>query len=167
MRVILNVSLTRQTSKFKNILDSWVDSMNLANEATNASGNAEANQEKWEESVNGKMQKISTQWDSFWLNFYNSDFVNGSLDAIVSITGALDNLSESLGGGTTAALAFAGALAFKSTIGNPLWQLIKGGQGRTNVINGIKGKLDRSKYPTAYIFIIEWVYYHRENCVMV
>lgn len=71
--------------------------MTLAEEATNAQGNAEANQEKYMESFNGKVQAIKTQMDEFWLNFYNSDQVSGALDFVHSITEAFTGLEKTLG----------------------------------------------------------------------
>lgn len=92
-----NVAATRQTSKFKNILEAWTDSMNLANEATTTSGNAEANQEKYMESFSGKIQAIKTQMDEFWLNFYNSDQVSGVLDFVQGLTEGFTGLEEAIG----------------------------------------------------------------------
>lgn len=43
------------------MLDAFTDSMSLAEEATTANGNAEANQEKYMESTAGKLQAIKTQ----------------------------------------------------------------------------------------------------------
>ena len=71
--------------------------MTLAEEATNAQGNAEANQEKYMESFNGKVQAIKTQMDEFWLNFYNSDQVGGALDFVHSLTEAFTGLEKTLG----------------------------------------------------------------------
>lgn len=75
---------------------SWKDSMALAEEATNASGNAMANQEKYLESYNGKMQQISTQMDAFWLSFYNSDVTKGVLDFIISLTKGFNELANAI-----------------------------------------------------------------------
>lgn len=120
---------TRQTSKFKNILESWTEAMSLADTATTISGNAEANQEKYEESYSGKIQKISTQWDSFWLNFYDSPATEAVLDFLIKVTGGIDQLSESLGGGTTALMLFLNAFAFKGKFGGVLAKMLLGKRG--------------------------------------
>ena len=88
---------TRQTSKFKSILDAFTDSMSLAEEATTANGNAEANQEKYMESTAGKLQAIKTQMQEFWVNFYNSDSVNGILEFVHSLTEGFTALEKTLG----------------------------------------------------------------------
>lgn len=109
-----NVAATRQTSKFKNILEAWTDSMNLANEATTTSGNAEANQEKYMESFSGKIQAIKTQMDEFWLNFYNSDQVSGALDFVQGLTEGFTGLEEAIGPIPTLITAVFSALTVKN-----------------------------------------------------
>lgn len=109
-----NVAATRQTSKFKNILEAWTDSMNLANEATTTSGNAEANQEKYMESFSGKIQAIKTQMDEFWLNFYNSDQVSGALDFVQGLAEGFTGLEEAIGPIPTLITAVFSALTVKN-----------------------------------------------------
>lgn len=96
-KIAFDVAATRQTSKFKSMLDAFTDSMSLAEEATTANGNAEANQEKYMESASGKLQAIKTQMQDFWVNFYNSDTVNGVLDFIHGLTEGFTSLEKTLG----------------------------------------------------------------------
>lgn len=124
-----NVAATRQTSKFKNILEAWTDSMNLANEATTTSGNAEANQEKYMESFSGKIQSIKTQMDEFWLNFYNSDQVSGALDFVQGLTEGFTGLEEAIGPIPTLITAVFSALTVKNAAAKGLEFLVgKDGQ---------------------------------------
>lgn len=96
-KIAFDVAATRQTSKFKSILDAFTDSMSLAEEATTANGNAEANQEKYMESTAGKLQAIKTQMQDFWVNFYNSGSVNGILEFVHSLTEGFTSLEKTLG----------------------------------------------------------------------
>lgn len=96
-KIAFDVAATRQTSKFKSMLDAFTDSMSLAEEATTANGNAEANQEKYMESTAGKLQAIKTQMQDFWVNFYNSDTVNGVLEFVHSLTEGFTSLEKTLG----------------------------------------------------------------------
>lgn len=96
-KIAFNVAATRQTSKFKSMLDAFTDSMSLAEEATTANGNAEANQEKYMESTAGKLQAIKTQMQDFWVNFYNSGTVNGVLEFVHSLTEGFTSLEKTLG----------------------------------------------------------------------
>lgn len=124
-----NVAATRQTSKFKNILEAWTDSMNLANEATTTSGNAEANQEKYMESFSGKIQAIKTQMDEFWLNFYNSGQVSGALDFVQGLTEGFTGLEEAIGPIPTLITAVFSALTVKNAAAKGLEFLVgKDGQ---------------------------------------
>ena len=96
-KISYDVAATRQTSKFKSMLDAFTDSMSLAEEATTANGNAEANQEKYMESTAGKLQAIKTQMQDFWVNFYNSGTVNGVLEFVHSLTEGFTSLEKTLG----------------------------------------------------------------------
>lgn len=96
-KIAFDVAATRQTSKFKSMLDAFTDSMSLAEEATTANGNAEANQEKYMESTAGKLQAIKTQMQDFWVNFYNSGTVNGVLEFVHSLTEGVTSLEKTLG----------------------------------------------------------------------
>lgn len=96
-KIAFDVAATRQTSKFKSMLDAFTDSMSLAEEATTANGNAEANQEKYMESTAGKLQAIKTQMQDFWVNFYNSGNVNGVLEFVHSLTEGFTSLEKTLG----------------------------------------------------------------------
>ena len=75
------------------MLDAFTDSMSLAEEATTANGNAEANQEKYMESTAGKLQAIKTQMQ----DFYNSGTVNGVLEFVHSLTEGFTSLEKTLG----------------------------------------------------------------------
>ena len=122
--------------------------MSIADAASVTSGNAEANQEKYEESVNGKLQKISTQWDAFWLSVYDSKTTDFVLDFLIKLTGGIDNLAQSLGGGLTAATLFFNLFAIKG-------KFLK------------KGALSQPKsWLQTYIIIIKWAYYHKEYYIM-
>ena len=157
-----NIAATRQTAKFRNILESWTEAMALAEEATITSGNAEENQEKYEESYGGKLQKISTQWDAFWLEIYDSDLTKGVLDMLIGVTGGLDNLVDSLGAGGAAFIAFMNTIAAAGLAKNLL-----GEKGLFGLLTGqSKLNLGRPKSWPLYIFIIKWVYYHRETYIM-
>lgn len=96
-KIAFDVAATRQTSKFKSMLDAFTDSMSLAEEATTANGNAEANQEKYMESTAGKLQAIKTQMQDFWVIFYNSGTVNGVLEFVHSLTEGFTSLEKTLG----------------------------------------------------------------------
>lgn len=128
-KIAFDVAATRQTSKFKSILDAFSESMTLAGEATTTSGNAEANQEKYMESFSGKIQAIKTQMDEFWLNFYNSDQVSGALDFVQGLTEGFTGLEEAIGPIPTLITAVFSALTVKNAAAKGLEFLVgKDGQ---------------------------------------
>lgn len=124
--IAFNIAATRQTSQFRNILMAWTESMDLAAKATNAQGSAEANQQKYQESVAGQMQQIATQWDAFWLKVFQSDGVNVVLDFILNIVKGLNTLADTLGGTTTAFLTFMAALKGMGAIRDVILGLFTG-----------------------------------------
>jgi hypothetical protein len=92
--------------------------MELASEAANSFGNAEANQEKYANSVAGILQSISTEVQSFWLNFINSDLVFDGLTFVQQLVKSLSSAFS--GGGVTSILAVLGGtvgLTFGKNIG--------------------------------------------------
>lgn len=109
-----NVAATRQTSKFKNMIEAWTESMELAESATLAHGNALENQEKYEDSYTGKITKIKTQWDEFWLVLLNSDQTKGVLDFVSDLTARLIDLEKSLGPIPTAITSIIALIAGKT-----------------------------------------------------
>ena len=129
-KISYDIAATRQTSKFKNIIEAFTDSMSLAEEATTAQGNAEANQEKYMESFSGKVQAIKTQMDEFWLNFYQSDQVGGALDFVHSLTEVFTGLEKTLGPIPALITAIFAAMTVKNTASLGLNFLKDGGIGK-------------------------------------
>ena len=117
--ISFEVAATRQTNKFKAILTSMTDSMELATEATEALGNAEANQEKYLESMGGLMQGIKTEMETLWINLYNDDVIKSGLKAVLEFTKGLNDLREEAGAtglALRAGFAVIGASAVKGFV---------------------------------------------------
>lgn len=80
------------------MLDSWVESMEMANDVTyNSDGYAESLQEKYEESFNGKLQKLSSTVEAFWISFMNNDFTTNFIDFLTDAVEWVTDLTESIG----------------------------------------------------------------------
>lgn len=92
--ISFQIAATRQSAKFKSMLEAWTGAMDLANEATNANGNALENQEKFEESYAGKLQRLQTEWQEFWLNMLNSDGFKGLIDALTKLIEFINELAD-------------------------------------------------------------------------
>lgn len=144
--IAFEVAATRQTNKFRAILDSWTESQELANDAAYASGNAMANQQKYEESLAGITQSISTEMNAFWLNTLDSDLLKTFLSGIKDITVGLNSLGDTIGGiPTTGIISAAGLLGltfgdtFISTVRKTIADT-KGGIGPA-LVSGIKAAI--------------------------
>lgn len=81
--------------------------MELANEATNTQGNALANQEKYEESLAGKTQQITTQMQAFWMSVADSKLTRVVVEVANLFTQLINFISDKIG---SIPLALAGAL---------------------------------------------------------
>lgn len=108
----------------KSILSNWTDSMNLATEAVNANGNALDNQEKYEESLEGRIQGLSTELDKLFLNILDGDKSNGIVDLLKNVLELVNSLVDkfgvlgtiALGGGLFAGLKDAGIFSANGLI---------------------------------------------------
>lgn len=99
------------------MLDTWVQSMDDANEAaTNSEGYAESLQEKFEESFNGKLQGLSTAVEEFWISFYDNDQILWVIDRLTDVMNAITNISEALGPLGTSITAITGSKVLVSLL---------------------------------------------------
>ena len=103
--ISFQIAATRQTATLKAILDQWTGSMQLATEATEANGNALANQEKYEASIAGRTQALKNEMSEFWINTLNSDMLKKITSELTKFVGELNDANS-----------VAGALV--STVGN-------------------------------------------------
>lgn len=94
--ISFQIAATRQTSTLKAILNEFSDSMELAAEATETEGNALANQEKYTDSLAGKMQAVKNEVSDFWVSSLNSDALKEIIDELVKFVSSLNDSSSSL-----------------------------------------------------------------------
>ena len=115
------IAATRQTATLKAILDNWTDSMNLATEAVNNQGSALKNNEKYEKSYAGRIQKVKTNIENFAVDFFDDSALNATLDGIGKLTNSLEGLGEIMGSIPSLAGVIATFSAFrKNGAMNPL-----------------------------------------------
>jgi TP901 family phage tail tape measure protein len=113
--VSYQIAATRQTSVLKAILQNWTSSMDLATEATEANGNALENQEKYEESIAGRMQALSTEAEAFWTDFINTDTIKTGIDLLTGLVSILDSIINKFGALTP--LSAIGGIALNKMLG--------------------------------------------------
>lgn len=89
--------------------------MSIAEEATNANGNALENNQKWVDSFGGHLQSLENTAKSAWINILDSETIKGGVDLLNSLLKVVVGLVDTFGLLPTAAGIFAG---FKN-IGRP------------------------------------------------
>ena len=107
------IAATRQTALLSAILQNWGRSMELAAEATDSMGNAEANQAKYMESFAGQIQSVKTNMDAFWVNLIKSDSAYELLDLLNQLTESLVALGKTFGGLQTIGAGVVEIIGFK------------------------------------------------------
>ena len=98
--ISFSLAATRQTNLLSAILSNFSDSMQLAEEATNANGSALENQNKYMESFSGHLQSLETEAKIAWLNILDSETLKSGVDlltGLVKVVGQLVDTFELLG----------------------------------------------------------------------
>lgn len=121
-KISYEVAATRQTNRFKVMMDSLTDSMQMAEDVTNNSdGYADSLQEKYEESFNGKLQKLKSTAEGFWIDFMDGANTSGILDFLTEVMEKLTQLTDAIGPLGTAITALSSTKL--------LSKILKGGNG--------------------------------------
>ena len=112
--IAFEVAATRQTNRFKVMMDSLTDSMQMAEDVTNNSdGYADSLQEKYEGSFNGKLQKLESTAQGFWINFMDQVNTSGILDFLTNVLEKLTQLTDAIGPLGTAITSLTALKGFK------------------------------------------------------
>lgn len=88
-----NVAGIRQTNILKSLLQNWTDYESLVEKANNSSGVTLQNQEKYAESLSGKLGELGAIWQSIGDNAVGSLW----LKALVDIGTAVSNIVDKVG----------------------------------------------------------------------
>ena len=92
--------------------------MSMAEEATNANGNALENNQKWVDSFGGHLQSLENTAKSVWINILDSETIKGGADLLNSLLKSVVGLVDTFGLLPTAA-GIAGLFAGFKNIGRP------------------------------------------------
>lgn len=80
--ISFSIAATRQTNLLSSILSNFSDSMSMAEEATNANGNALENNQKWVDSFSGRLQALENTAKSAWINILDSETLATGIDLL-------------------------------------------------------------------------------------
>lgn len=92
-----NIAATRQTNLLSAILSNFSDSMQLAEEATNANGSALENQQKYMQSFSGHLQSLETEAKIAWLNILDSETLKDGVDLLTGLVKVVGQLVDTFG----------------------------------------------------------------------
>ena len=95
--VAFNLAGTRQINIIQTLLRNWSSYGELIDKANNSSGVTFENQEKYVESLDGKMSELSTTMQSAWHNIINEKDVTPVIDVLQNFANVIDSLTEKLG----------------------------------------------------------------------
>lgn len=134
--------------------------MSLATDATDAQGNALANQAKYEESFTGKTTKIKAQMDEFWLSFYDSAGTKNILDFILNLTEGFTNLAQAIGPVKTLLMSI-----FGLSMGKNALQSFFGFFKKKDGVSGFTNAVGQPN-PGCYSRYNKWACYCKEFYIM-
>lgn len=138
----------RNANAVSALLENFTVAENALIDSQNAAGSALAENEKYLDSINGKMDQLRATWEQFSANILSSSFVKGLIDALRNILDAFNKLDEATNGASSTLLllsASAGIVysifsAFSPQANNVLKLLMKFAPLR-NMILGVKSAL--------------------------
>ena len=90
------IAATRQTAVLRSVLEQWSSAMDLATEAVNTNGNALANQQKYEESIAGKIQSLKTEISALWIELLDSNAIKELIDSVKELVVSLEDGTNGL-----------------------------------------------------------------------
>ena len=95
--ISFSIAATRQTNLLSAILSNFSDSMQLAEEATNANGSALENQQKYMDSFAGHLQSLETEAKIAWINILDSETLKDGVDLLTGLVKVVGQLVDTFG----------------------------------------------------------------------
>ena len=104
-----------------NVMSSLMANFDIARDALDtsltSSGSAMAEHAKWSESLEARLNKLKSTWQSLSQTFMQSDFLKGLIDIVTSLANGIDTVSSKFGSLSTLIGVFAGGLSLFSNKG--------------------------------------------------
>lgn len=126
-----------------NILSSMLTNFEVAQEslskAMDSAGSAMAENEKYLDSIGGKLKQLEAAWESLSATVLSSELVKGLLDLAVGFIQTIDNIIGALGSVETAVGSAIVGISAKKGIGGIFTAITKGSGVAEAAILGLKG----------------------------
>ena len=103
-----------RSNQIQALIRNWDEVEKATNAAFNSAGTAAKEQEKYMNSLQGKLDAFQATWQALSNTFFDSSFLKGLVDFGSGFLNVLDKIMDTLHVLPTLAIAFAGALSFKN-----------------------------------------------------
>ena len=95
------------------IFQNWKHVEDATESATNATGSAMKEQEKYADSIQGRLNSLQAMWQQFSNTFMSSDLVKGAITALTGVLDVIEKIIDTIGGVGTAGIIGSFVLGFK------------------------------------------------------
>ena len=86
-----------QFEVFANVMKNWATAANVVDNAAKANGSSLKENEKYLDSIEGKLQSFQSAWEQLSYHVINSDFLKGVIDLGTDLIKVLDTLVQKIG----------------------------------------------------------------------
>lgn len=96
--------MKNRSNSIQALVTNWKDVEQSISVANNAAGTAREEQERYAQSMQGKIDSLHASWQALSNTFLSSDFLKGLIDGLNGVLNLLDGLMNTFGAlGTTIA----------------------------------------------------------------
>lgn len=113
MRPIFNIAKNR-ASTVAGLIENYETVAEVIEAAQNAEGSALEENEKYLDSVDGKLAQLSNRAQEFWATTINSELIKDGIDLFTALVGGATELIDTIDVLPTLLTTIGGALAFKN-----------------------------------------------------
>lgn len=113
MRPIFNIAKNR-ASTVAGLIENYETVAEVIEAAQNAEGSALEENEKYLDSVDGKLAQLSNRAQEFWATTINSELIKDGIDLFTALVGGATELIDAIDVLPTLLTTIGGALAFKN-----------------------------------------------------
>lgn len=115
--IAYEVASTRQTNVFKMMIKAYGEYQDMADKAAKADGITIANQEKYAESIKGRLGELKSTGESIWNNIFNSGELKAGVGTLTTVLKLVDGITGKLKGLGTVGLGLGAFLGAKNAGG--------------------------------------------------
>lgn len=106
----------RNANAVSALLENFTVAENALIDSQNAAGSALAENEKYLDSINGKMDQLRATWEQLSASILSSDVIKGLLDAVRSILDVFNQMDEATGGLSSKLIAFIAVIGVSNAV---------------------------------------------------